>query len=110
MGELRALPAVQEILTKNNEKLKKYHKRYGGKNMMDANKDELDVVEFSIALKDSRCIDTNLSYAKAVEIFIRCNRQEVSEYLSSMPNDKKIVDMSADFDEFTNMLIVCAES
>jgi len=51
-----------------------------------------------------------ITHRRCLEIFVRCNQQEVEEYLNEMPEDKKILDMSADWDEFIDCMIMCADT
>jgi len=107
LNEIKALPEVDAVFVSLNARLRKFYKKYGGSNK--AGDDDLDIIEYMLALNQAKCIDATLTNARALEIFVRCNQQEVEEYLNDMPDFQKILDMSADWDEFIDCLIMCAD-
>jgi len=105
----KKMPAVAKVLDDWRNRIKKLFDRCAGANQGDGD-DSLDVLEYCLMLNNQRCIDANLSNSICLEVFVRCNYQEVDEYLSSEGDADftRIYDLAAEWEEFVDCLIVCA--
>jgi len=99
----RDSPEVVELLQTVHARMKKFYRRYGG--VSKGGESTIDVIEFMLAIKDAKLFDTQLSFSKALEIFLRANQEEVEEYFNAMPDYKEITDMSLEFDEFVEVVV-----
>jgi len=104
--EGRDNPEVVELLAVMNTRLKKFYRKFGG--MSKGGESTIDVIEFMLAMKDAKLFDAQLSFSKALEIFLRANQEEVEEYFNGMPDYKQITDMNLEFDEFVEVVVGCA--
>jgi len=108
LEEVRELPEVKAVLATYQNRMKKFYKKYGGKTQ--SGDEDLDIMEFMGAMSSLKLIDGNLSNGQAMEVFVRCNQDEVLAYLTAMPDDKEIMSISASFSEFMDCLLVCSAS
>lgn len=108
LNEIKKQEEVKAVLASYHPRLKRFYKRFGGTNK--SGNDDMDIVEFMLSLNQAKCIDSKLSNARGLEIFVRCNQSEVKDYLTAMPDDMRVLDMSCSFDEFVDCVIVCADS
>merc|ERR1712070_594166 len=93
---------VLELIKTHNAKLKKFYKKYGGVNK--SGYATIDVIEFMLALKDGKLIDAQLSFSKALDLFVKANQEEIDDYFNGMPDYKEVTDMSLEFDEFIDVV------
>merc|ERR1711865_780057 len=70
--------------------------------------DSIDCVEWMQLCRESAVIDANVSFSRVLEIFVRCNQEEVVDYLTAMPNPSEPRDMSMEFDEFCEAVVATA--
>lgn len=108
LEEVKEMEEVKAVIAQYSNRLKKFYRKFGGQNK--SGDDDMDIVEFMLALNAAKVIDSKLSNAKGLEVFVRCNQQEVSEYLSAMPDDKMVLGMCCEFEEFIDCIIMCADS
>lgn len=70
--------------------------------------DSIDCVEWMETCKDCLIIDASTSFSKVLEIFLRCNQEELEEYFTDMPNPETIAEMSLELDEFILAIVATA--
>ena len=62
--------------------------------------DNIDSVEFMRACQKADIINANTSLNRVLEIFVRCNQDELGEYFQAMPNPREIREMNLEHEEF----------
>jgi len=69
---------------------------------------ELDAAEYMQIIKGSGLVDSNLSFARMLDIFTRTNVEEVNEFLGAAPEYEGLEDMKFELDEFVDSMVACA--
>ena len=82
---------------------------YGGANDGGPASDDqsIDCVEWMMACKETDII-ANISISKVLEIFVRCNQDELEDYFYGMPNAEEIREMNLELEEFLHALVATA--
>merc|ERR1712216_457976 len=70
--------------------------------------DEIDCVEWMKMCRDCDIIDANISFAKVLGIFLRCNQQELFDYFGDDANPEDVRNMSLEYDEFIRAVVATA--
>merc|ERR1719446_1668297 len=102
---------TNKCIEENYKRIEKCFRHYGGANEAGPSADDasIDCVEWMMACKDCKIIDANTSFSKVLEIFVRCNQDELDDYFYGMPNPEEIREMSLELDEFLHIVCAVAE-
>jgi len=99
---------TNKIIEANYKRIEAAFKHYGGANQDGplADNGSVDCIEWMMACRDCQIIDANLSFSKVLEIFVRCNQDELEDYFYGMPNPMEIRDMNLELEEFLQVIII----
>ena len=97
---------TNQFIDKEFRRLEKCFRHFSGANDSGGDDTSIDCVEWMLACKDCQIIDANTSFSKVLEIFVRCNQDELEDYFHGMPNPEEIREMSLELGEFLHA--VCA--
>merc|ERR1711871_831186 len=70
--------------------------------------DNIDSVEFMRACQKIDIINASTSLNRVLEIFVRCNQDELGEYFQAMPNPHEIRQMNLEHEEFISAVAAIA--
>jgi len=97
-------------IEENYTRIVKCFNHYGGANDSGAAADDssIDCVEWMMACKECEIIDASTSFSKVLEIFVRCNQDELEDYFYGMPNAEEIREMNLELEEFLHAVVATA--
>jgi len=90
------------LIERYQESLPKLFAHYNGGD------DSIDCVEWMLMCKDCKIIDASTSFSKIMDLFVRCNQEELEEYFTCMEDPENIREMSLEFDEFLQAIVATA--